>query len=86
MPGLASVRWQATVPRTHTSPSHDKGKIWEPGEGRRRAPDQAGDRGKGIDHFPGKATHELSAAGCLNTGQAKGLRKMLEEEKRRPLK
>lgn len=70
----------------HTLTCHDKGKIRELGEGRRRAPDQTGDRGEGIDHFLEKATHELSAAGCLNTGQAKGLRKMLEEEKRRPLK
>lgn len=42
--------------------------------------------GEGVDHFPEKATPELSAAECLNTSQAKGLRKMLEEEKRSPWK
>lgn len=36
--------------------------------------------GEGIDDFPGEAIPELSAVGCLNTSQAKDLRKVLEEE------
>lgn len=58
----------------------DKGKIWELQERGRWALNQAGKGGEGRDDFPGEAAGELSAGGCLNTSQAKGLRRVAEGE------